>query len=287
MKIYPFEIPKPINENLVVREDHGTDFYNKLHSHREIQITYIFSGSGNLVVWDSVHSYGAGNLFVIGSNTPHAFKCFDCCNNSHRVSLFFTHRTFGEDFFEIEQLQDIKSFFTLTQTGFKLSSYNSDIQQIMQDLPSSDKFRKFVMFLELIEKLCKYEKLRFISSVSPRSISNYEGKRLRVVLDYVMENFNKNLTLEEVADLACMTPNAFCRFFKERTDKTFFSFLIEVRIENACHLLKVNKDLSIAGISVRCGFNSITNFNRKFKKYKGMTPSIYLQETSMSLTFTK
>ncbi|MFK5973867.1 MAG: AraC family transcriptional regulator [Flavobacteriaceae bacterium] len=285
MKVYPFEIPKPINENLVVSEDCGDSFYDKLHVHKEIQITYIVSGTGNLVVWDCTHSYGAGDLFVIGSNTPHVFKCYNGCDNSHKISIFFTTQTFGTDFFEIEQLESIKSFFSLTQAGFRLSYYNADVEQIMRKLPAADKLKRFLIFLELIEKLCRYDKKILTGFNVPRSITNGEGNRMRIVLDYVMKNFKKKITLEEVSEVACMTPNAFCRFFKERTSKTFFSFLIEMRIEYACQLLRGNKDLSVAKASVESGFKSITNFNRKFKKYKGITPSMYIRESNNSLPF--
>ncbi|MFS4418001.1 AraC family transcriptional regulator [Maribacter sp. 2307ULW6-5] len=274
-----------MNENLVVTQDLEGSFYNKLHVHKEIQITYIVKGNGSLVVWDSVHSYVSGDLFVIGSDIPHVFKCFDGCKNSHRISIFFTAQTFGADFFEIEQLESIKAFFSLTQNGFRLTNYKADVGQIMRSIPVADKFKKFLMFLELIEKLCRYDKERLTNFISTQGISSSEGNRMRVVLDYVMENFRNIITLEEIAEVACMTPNAFCRFFKERTNKTFFSFLIEMRIEHACHLLKENRDLSVAGVSIESGFKSITNFNRKFKKCKGMTPSEYVQNTSISLQF--
>jgi AraC-like DNA-binding protein len=72
-----------------------------------------------------------------------------------------------------------------------------------------------------------------------------------------------------------MSKNAFCRYFKKRTNKTFFQFLIEIRIENACKMLHTNKDYSISYISELCGFQDIANFNRKFKELKGVSPSYY------------
>lgn len=285
MKVYPFEIPKPINENLIVQEDYMDSFYDKLHKHKEIQITYIAEGTGNLFVWDCVHSFGPGDLFVIGGNCPHVFKSFNNGLEPYRISLFFTSKTFGSDFFEIAQLESIKSFFTLLGEGFKLSSYKKDIDQIMRRFPTADKFKRFLMYFQLIEKLCRYDKGRLTSFVSPRRISNSEGNRMRLVLDYVMDNFQKNITLEEVSEIACMTPNAFCRFFKQRTNKTFFSFLIDIRIEYACQLLKENKDLSVARAAIDSGFKSITNFNRKFRRCMGMTPSRYIRESNNSVPF--
>jgi len=95
-----------------------------------------------------------------------------------------------------------------------------------------------------------------------------------------MENFAQKIELHTVADLVHMTPNAFCRFFKHRTNKTFFKFLIEVRIEHACQLLIQNKDLSILEAANVSGFNSISNFNQRFKEIKGSSPTKYLQQLS-------
>ncbi|WP_342454892.1 helix-turn-helix domain-containing protein [Tenacibaculum sp. L6] len=72
-----------------------------------------------------------------------------------------------------------------------------------------------------------------------------------------------------------MTPNAFCRYFKQRTNKTYFTFLNELRIENACKLLSSDKSMAISEIAYQCGFNNLSNFNRKFKEVKSMSPSIF------------
>jgi AraC-like DNA-binding protein len=102
-----------------------------------------------------------------------------------------------------------------------------------------------------------------------------EGKRMSDIFKYTMDNFHKEITLNEVSDIANMTPNAFCRYFKQRTTKTFVNFLIDIRIGNACKLLAKNNDLSITEISYKSGFNNLANFNRKFKAVKGVTPSEY------------
>jgi AraC-like DNA-binding protein len=90
-----------------------------------------------------------------------------------------------------------------------------------------------------------------------------------------MEKFYEPITLEEIADKAHMNKNSFCRYFKKRTNKTFFQFLIEIRIDNACKLINSNPDLAISLISEQCGFRTIANFNRKFKEIKGATPTVY------------
>ncbi len=98
---------------------------------------------------------------------------------------------------------------------------------------------------------------------------------MQLIFDHVMKNFQQEISLQSVADLAYMTPNAFCRYFKQRTNKTFFQFLIELRIANACKLLIYEKELPIEEVSIRSGFNNLSNFNRKFKELMKTTPNKY------------
>ena len=92
-------------------------------------------------------------------------------------------------------------------------------------------------------------------------------------MEYTLDNFDKILTVKEVAEIANMTPNAFCRYFKQRANKTYFNFVLDIRIGHACKLLSRNRELRISEIAFQSGFNNLTNFNRKFKQIKGLTPS--------------
>jgi AraC-like DNA-binding protein len=97
------------------------------------------------------------------------------------------------------------------------------------------------------------------------------------VFDYVMLNFPREIRLDTVADVAHMSPTAFCRYFKQRTRKTFSRFLNEVRIGNACKLL-LEGDNTVTEVSFNCGYNNISNFNRQFKAISKFTPSEYVRK---------
>ena len=98
-----------------------------------------------------------------------------------------------------------------------------------------------------------------------------------------MQQFDKPITLEDVARQAHMTPQAFCRYFKRHTLHTFVSFLNKVRINEACKRLTDGRYDSIATVAYNCGFNSITNFNRVFKTVTGKSPSEYIESYSKML----
>ncbi|MFD0798302.1 AraC family transcriptional regulator [Maribacter chungangensis] len=279
MKIYPFEIPKPVAGALIVQVDTEFVFFDKLHQHEEIQISLLVKGEGKLIIGDSVHPFAAGDLFIIDGKIPHLFQSSPSDESSHMISLFFTAGTFGKDFFNIPDLERAKSFFDTPNTGFKVSDKNWEARAIMNKLPAADTFSRFILFLKLLKSIAENEITLLTGFVHPKALSANEGKRLQDVLDYVMHNFDKDIKLTTVANLAFMTPNAFCRFFKQRTNKTFFQFLIELRIEHACQLLISEKDLPIAAIAEKSGFGSISNFNRKFKLLKKTTPTSYVKHS--------
>jgi AraC-like DNA-binding protein len=122
-------------------------------------------------------------------------------------------------------------------------------------------------------KLLKQSKVEPLSSfISDKKYSDNEGRRMSAVLEFTMNHFQKEISLETISQEAAMTKNAFCKYFKKRTNKTYITFLNELRIEEASKLLQVEKDLSISEIAEACGFQNISNFNRKFRQIKGKTP---------------
>ena len=284
MKVFPYQILRSKDENIFVKIDRGDIFYDKLHQHEEIQIAQIVKGEGQLLMSETVSSYRPGDIFVIGGNSPHLFQSLERQeDSSHMISVFFTKKSFGDNFFNISQLQQIGNFFEKSKAGFKLKRRTPTVDKIMQRMPEVDEFSQFLLFLKLLKILSSSESELLTDYVYGQNISTNDSNRLKVIIDYVMDNFHNDITLEKIADLACITPNAFCHFFKQRTDKTFFQFLIEIRIEHACHLIIKDHDLTMADISARSGFKSISNFNRKFKELKGMTPSQYYRKKNRTM----
>lgn len=279
MRAVSFKKQIPFRDNLIVQENFGRTNYRQLHTHNEIQITYIVRGKGNLYLGENAYSYKVGDIFVIGNDSPHLFSEYCSDNKDHRISIYFTKNSFGSGFFEICQMEQINRFFNLLEAGVKIrSNFQCRISKKISKLKTANKFDRFMIFMRLIKTICDSDKIWLSSSFSLQLQSPfYHEKRMRSVYNYVMNNLGQNITLGEVAELACMTPNAFCTYFKKRTNQTFFSFLTEARIEYACLLLKSKSEYSIAQVSIESGFQSISHFNRKFKRHKGMTPSVYLR----------
>ncbi len=275
MKVYPFSIPKPTGDRLIVQVDKARVFYDHLHQHDEIQISYLVKGEGKLIIGDSVHPYSKGDLFVIGKNCPHVFQSSQSGGGSHMISVFFTEDSFGPEFFKIPETEILQPFFEHSKTGFQILSNTAHLETAFTSLPGLDQFMRFLVFLDLLKTVVASDIKQLTGFERPKRIPKDQGNRIGVVFDYVMNNFQKEIDLESIAAMVFMTPPAFCRFFKRHTNKTFFQFLIALRIEHACQLLKASPQLPIAEISELSGFRSISNFNRMFKKLKACTPREY------------
>ena len=279
MKILPFKIPKPQPDALILQEDLEDVFYDKLHQHQEIQISLILSGTGTLLVGDTVNRFNPNDIVVLGTNLPHVFKSdLSMDQKSHMLTVFFDQNTFGKGFFEIEELKTLQNFFSFSRSGFKVIEPTEDLKFLFLKMKNVSKLERFVLFFDLLQKLHKSKKTRLSSFLSNKRYSNTEGNRMSTIFDYTVNHFQEEITLSQIAKEAALTKTAFCRFFKARTNKTYQQFLKELRLEHACQLLQSEKSQKlIADIAFECGFNSVSNFNRYFKKEKGVSPLQYRQ----------
>ncbi|MBT8393454.1 MAG: helix-turn-helix transcriptional regulator [Flavobacteriaceae bacterium] len=274
MKVLPFKIPKPDKDALIYQEDIGSAFYDKLHQHEEIQLSFIAEGEGTLIVGDTINYYNNGDVVVIGSHIPHVFKSdVEAKSESKMLTLFFTEASFGDHFFELEELKELKSFFKRAKQGFTITSNKKTISKLFYELKEASKLEQFIILLNLLKIASKANYKSLSSFIYQKKYNDIEGKRMRDVFEYTISNYTKEITLDSVANVAAMTKNAFCKYFKKRTNKTYFRFLSELRIEYACKLLIDEKDISISEISELSGFNNISNFNRQFKAFKMKKPS--------------
>ncbi len=279
MKVLPFTIPKPKRDALILQEDKGASFYQLLHQHKELQISQIISGEGTLIVGDTVNSYKEGDIVILGGDLPHVFKTESGENViSHMITIFFTKESFGPEFFYTEELKYLLSFFEKANNGFRIRSRQQQVILLFEQLFNATKLDRFILFLQIMKtiNLSKFEYLS--NSNSEKKYNDIEGRRMSAVFEFTMNNFRNEISLARIAQEATMTKNAFCKYFKKRTNKTYTTFLNELRIEEACRIIQSQTDQSITEIAELSGFNNISNFNRKFKQLKNKTPRDYRKE---------
>ena len=276
MKVVPFKIPKNSAEAIRVQVDELPHFYDHLHQHPEIQLTLIKESHGTLIAGDYVGHFHAGDVFIIGSNQAHVFrndiKFFRKKSKAVSVTIFFDDTTLGEAFWKTDELRSLQQFLKNNTGGFRCSGTKRKLlaEKILSIVPAAG-IERLIIFLEILKILStKKEMVSLSKPLLQRNIKSYDGKRLNKIIEFTFEEFHRTITLHEVSALANLTPEAFCKYFKTRTRKTYISFLNEIRINHACRLL--TEDKSIAAICYDCGFTNLSNFNRIFKKFKNISP---------------
>lgn len=280
MKIVPFKIPKNTAEAFRVQVDDVPHLYNHLHQHPEIQLTVIKQSHGTLVAGDYVGPFNPGDVFVIGPNQPHVFRndksYFKKKSRAVTISIFFDETTIHPSFWKLPELKSLQTFLRNSSGGYKIGGDKKRLlEEKLDKLSTAEGINKLILFLEILKQFGTKKNIEPLSKqVIQRNIKTYDGKRLNEVLEFTFHEYHRLIKLEEVAAVANLSVEAFCKYFKTRTRKTYISFLNEIRINNACKLL-AEEDKSIADICYETGFSNLSNFNRIFKKIKGMSPRAY------------
>jgi AraC-like DNA-binding protein len=258
--------------------------YDKLHLHPETQIMWIEKGEGTLIAGDYVGRFTSGDLFLIGSGQPHVFrndeKYYRNRNKSNTIatSIYFDEKYAGESFWQLEELKEIKQFLSKAGVGIRIKGETkAKASQLIEELKSSRKVNKLIIFLELLNELATSKHVNMLSVAPVKTTQQFnEDKRMNDILNFTFRQSHRRIMIDEVASIANLSAEAFCRYFKTRTRKTYTNFLNEVRISNACKMLIDGTD-SIQTICYDSGFQNLSHFNRTFKRVTGKTPRSYVK----------
>lgn len=283
MKVIPFQVPKTRQEAFRLQVDHLPYFYDRLHQHSETQIMLIEQGEGTLIAGDYVGRFSAGEIYIIGSGQPHVFRCDE---NYYRdakkrkvksIALYFDRAYAGETFWQLDELKDIRQFLSRVAAIRVEGKTRIEISDLIFQIIRAQKTAKLILFLKTLQVLVQSRNLNRLS-VAPtlQSASNKEDKRMNEVLQFTFTQSNRKIMISEVASVANLSVEAFCRYFKMSTRKTYTNFLNEVRVSNACKLL-IQGETNIQSVAYRSGFQNLSHFNRQFKKVTGKTPSQYIR----------
>ena len=280
MKILPFKIPKTSQESFRLQEDHGPHFYDHLHQHPEVQLTLILSSEGKIIVGDFVGTFKPGDIFLIGPNLPHVFRNDARYYGSteggqaHSLTVFFEWQTFGDKFLSLPELTHLQEFTKLSQRGmFIQEPVKTRVSQLIKLMFKKTGMDRLIVLLKILNILSEHKHLEpLASSGTYNDFDEIDGKKLAGIYRFTMNEYHRKISLEEVASMAHMTTNSFCRYFKKRTRKSYIDFLTEIRMGQAKKLLQQN-DLSISQISLEVGFSNLSNFNRKFREVCSITPT--------------
>jgi AraC-like DNA-binding protein len=251
------------------------EFSFPLHYHEEFELNFIMYANGaKRIVGDCIEVIDNLELVLIGPNLYHSWFTHQCKNEEIKEITIQWHKDlFDDKFLCRNQLNFIRSMFERSMRGISFSQ--DTIKQLTPRLLSLNEKNGFDSVLELMSILHDLSISRNMRTLSDASFNNeqfsYNSRRIEKAFQHMYDNFDRSISLSEIAKIVNMSEVSFSRFIKKRTGNTFIDSLNEIRLGHASKKL-IETTHSISEISYHCGFNNISNFNRIFKKKKGCTP---------------
>ncbi len=283
------EVLQPASgQSFLYRKFDNSAFDAPYHFHPEYELTYIVEGKGKRYAGTHMDDFNAGDLVLLGPNLPHCWKLEPGKEeqlNAGAIVVQFDGAFLGEDFFNKNELQHIKKLFQRSVSGI---SFNSGAQRaVNQNLVAlsneTNNFKMLIGLLEILQRLAtsnEYVLLDQNQVIAERTIA--EQERINPVFAYLVENFRQQVSLGEAAGIANMTTNAFCKYFKKITRKTFMETIIEYRLNYATQQL-IQTDKPISDISFESGFGDVSHFYKMFKLKMHLSPLNYRKKFMRSL----
>ena len=234
---------------------------------------------------DSMEIFQPYDLTLVGHSVPHYMKSaaeYETGDPSKRVKgtiIQFEEEFMSHAINNYADLVHIKKLLDESGRGIHFPHpANREIITCIEQLPDSKGTMRIINLLHLLDLMANFKEKRYLGSVHfCQSISLTMDQRMEKILTYLSGHFKEDIDLNEISSLVAMNASSFCRYFKERSGKTFTEYMLDLRIGYACKLL-VENTMDVIQISIECGFNTIAHFNRIFKRNTGLTPTEYRKQ---------
>jgi len=248
------------------------------HFHPEYEIVYVEGTSGTRHVGEHTSVYEGSDLVFIGPNIPHLNFDYGVRTKCEQVIIQMKENFLGEGFFNIPELETIKKLFDQSHHGLSFSGSTKQIVgEKLKQLPELDHFEQLLCLLQILKLLAASDQISILNSIPAGNKSwQKEQHRMNSIYRYVETHFDQNPDVNEVAEQVHLTTAAFCRFFRKHAKMTFTDFVNQYRINQAKNYLLQDKTVSETCFAV--GFESLSYFNKLFKKIVGENPSDFKKQ---------
>lgn len=274
----------PAFHALLVRTLHAPHFDPHLHYHPEYQLFVVTSGTGTRFVGDRVERFGPGDLVLIGPNLPHVWRSDEAyfqrgsALTTEGTVVYFRDVVVRDELLETHEGIRLRQLLERSANGLSFHGATcTRVAPMLRALEGVDGFARILRLLEILDVLSlsdEYEVLSRFHFPSPAHPRHHD--RMDRVYSHLMGRFAEPVRLAEVARIAGMTETAFCRYFREHTNRTFTRFVAELRVGYACRLL-AEEEMPVMRVGIACGYPTLSNFNRQFRELVALTPKQYRQ----------
>ena len=282
MKPHFHRVPSQPQRSYSIRHDIQPTFPTIWHYHPELELHFTIKGEGVRFIGDNISNFSAGEMLLLGENLPHTWRCKeeyfqeDQDLEVEAIVLHFMPDCLGLDLLNLPEAYLIPKLFEKAKKGLIIrGEAKQKLAQMMRSALHATHLDRLITLLTMLKMLAEAREVETIASVPAFYKSNAsEIKRLDEIYAHTFTHYRKEISLQEIASIANLSVTSFCRYFKQMTNKTYYDFLIEVRISHICRALVEDK-FGTEAICFAHGFNNVSNFYRHFKKVTGMTPLEY------------
>ncbi|WP_047247073.1 AraC family transcriptional regulator [Maribacter thermophilus] len=245
------------------------------HFHPELELVYIEGANAKRHVGDHISNYEESDLVLIGSNIPHLN--FDHgVTTTYRKEVLHIKPSFKENVLnDYPELKQLDRLLELSKYGVAFyGETKKEVGALLKKLHTLQPFDFFMSVMNILKRLSQSKEFELLHKTPfVNRFKQKEQERIRKIYAFIDEHYQEKIALEEVSEICNLTKPAFCRYFKKATGNTFVSFLNQYRISQAKRLLLMGKNVSETAFE--CGFESLSYFNRSFKKITGENPSAF------------
>lgn len=284
------QFPEEYNSSFIVFREKGQFFPCPWHFHPEFELVLVLESTGRRMIGDHIGHFQKDDLVFMGPMLPHIWvndsKYINGKANyqADALGLHFEKDFLGDQFFEAPDMEEVKNILGLAKRGMAIKGKTRiKIIEILKRMPDQKGFNRLFSLMTILKVLSSSSEYNLLTSPDFK-IQKGNKDRLHKVIAYIKQNFNEDISLQQVAELANMGVTTFSIYFKKSYRMTFVQYLNNLRIGHACKLLS-EENHSVGSIAYSCGFNTLANFNRQFKKHKGMTPTKFRKKLVIHPSF--
>ena len=242
------------------------------HFHPEFELVFIEGTDGARHVGEHISRFEGSDLVFIGSNIPHLNFDYMVTTDYEKVVLQVRQDFLENALLETPELLYIHKLFQRSQHGIVFGENTKKIVgERMKQLEGLGYFEQFLAVLGIFQYLATTQDYTLLHEKPVENQYNKKDQeRIKRLYQFIDEHYQRKIDLREVADMSNLSEAAFCRYFKRMTKLTFIEFLNHYRVNQAKNLLLLDKNVTETCFD--CGFESMSYFNRTFKKLTGENP---------------
>lgn len=252
------------------------------HQHAEWELSYVITGSGTRIVGDFMESFSKGEVVLIPPNIPH---CWSFDKNIHdekgkieNISIIFPDSLFEKCIYAFPETKRYISHINQIKQAIKFECETlQTLQEIMTNMSFQNDMEQLASLIKLFVVIASSNDTCVVSFCNK---PDYNTVRFQEVYRFIANNYQHNISLDDIANYVHMNRSSFCSFLKRTIGKSFFTILNEYRIESSCLMLR-ETTMPIADVCYAVGFNDVPYYNRTFKKLKGETPKDYRRTNNL------